>query len=77
MGRIDGTCVDVTDRRRAEERLAEAQRLAQIGSFDWDIARDEITWSREMYRIFGEDPERVRPRRARCSARRSSRRTTT
>ena len=64
MRRIDGTCLDVTDRRRAEERLAEAQRLAQIGSFDWDIARDEITWSREMYRIFGEDPERFVPTRA-------------
>ncbi len=64
MDRIDGTCVDVTDRRRAEERLAEAQRLAQIGSFDWDIARDEITWSREMFRIFGEDPETFVPTRA-------------
>jgi len=64
MSRIDGTCVDVTDRRRAEGRLAEAQRLAQIGSFDWDVARDEITWSREMYRIFGEDPTRFVPTRA-------------
>ena len=63
MNRIDGTCVDVTDRRRAEARLAEAQRLAQMGSFDWDIARDEITWSREMYRIFGEDPDRFTPTR--------------
>ncbi|MEO8687170.1 MAG: PAS domain S-box protein [Solirubrobacteraceae bacterium] len=64
MDRIDGTCIDVTDRRRVEGRLAEAQRLAQIGSFDWDVARDEITWSREMYRIFGEDPERFTPTRA-------------
>jgi diguanylate cyclase (GGDEF)-like protein/PAS domain S-box-containing protein len=64
MSRIDGTCLDVTDRRRAEGRLAEAQRLAQMGSFDWDVARDEITWSREMYRIFGEDPERFVPTRA-------------
>ena len=63
MSPIDGTCLDVTDRRRAEERLAEAQRLARIGSFDWDIARDEITWSREMYRIFGEDPDRFVPTR--------------
>jgi diguanylate cyclase (GGDEF)-like protein/PAS domain S-box-containing protein len=61
--RIDGTCVDVTDRSRAEERLAEAQRFARIGSFDWDIARDQITWSREMYRIFGEDPDHFVPTR--------------
>ena len=59
--RLDGTCVDVTDRRRAERRLAEAQRLAQLGSWDWDVARDEISWSREMYRIFGEDPEHFVP----------------
>jgi len=64
MDRIDGTCVDVTDHRRAEERLAQAQRLAQIGSWDWDIARDEITWSREMFRIFGEDPETFVPTRS-------------
>ena len=60
-GRLDGTCVDVTDRRRAERRLAEAQRFAQLGSWDWDVGRDEITWSREMYRIFGEDPEHFVP----------------
>ena len=61
--RLDGTCVDVTDRRRAERRLAEAQRLAQLGSWDWDVARDVISWSREMYRIFGEDPEEFVPTR--------------
>jgi diguanylate cyclase (GGDEF)-like protein/PAS domain S-box-containing protein len=61
--RIDGTCTDVTDLRRVEARLAEAQRLAQLGSWDWDVARDEITWSREMYRIFGEDPEQFVPTR--------------
>ena len=59
--RLDGTCVDVTDRRRAESRLAEAQRFAQLGSWDLDVGRDEITWSREMYRIFGEDPEHFVP----------------
>jgi diguanylate cyclase (GGDEF)-like protein/PAS domain S-box-containing protein len=59
--RLDGTCVDVTDRRRVERRLAEAQRLAQLGSWEWDVARGEISWSREMYRIYGEDPERFVP----------------
>ena len=59
--RLDGTCVDVTDRRRAERRLAEAQRLAQLGSFDWDVDTDDISWSREMYRIFGEEPENFVP----------------
>jgi diguanylate cyclase (GGDEF)-like protein/PAS domain S-box-containing protein len=67
--RLDGTCVDVTDRRRAERRLAEAQRLAQLGSFEWDIERGEISWSREMYRIYGEDPDRFVPTQDALAAR--------
>jgi diguanylate cyclase (GGDEF)-like protein/PAS domain S-box-containing protein len=61
--RLGGTCVDVTDRRHAEARLAEAQRLAQLGSWDRDLELDEVTWSEEMYRIFGVDPEHFVPTR--------------
>ncbi|HYM57408.1 MAG TPA: PAS domain S-box protein [Solirubrobacteraceae bacterium] len=59
--RLGGTLVDVTDRRHAEVRLAEAQRLAQLGSWDRDLELDEVTWSEEMYRIFGVDPEHFLP----------------
>jgi PAS domain S-box-containing protein len=38
---------------RSEARLAEAQRLAQIGSWEWDPASGNVTWSAELYRIFG------------------------
>ena len=34
-------------------RFAEAQSLAHIGSWEWDIRRDTIMWSDELYRIFG------------------------
>jgi PAS domain S-box-containing protein len=37
-------------------RLSEAQALAHIGSWEWDIRRDVITWSDELYRIFGLAP---------------------
>ena len=39
------------------ERLAldEAQRIAHVGSWSWEIATDKATWSLEMYRIFGRD----------------------
>jgi diguanylate cyclase (GGDEF)-like protein/PAS domain S-box-containing protein len=67
--RLDGTSLDVTDRRRAERRLAEAQRLARLGSWEWDVARGEITWSDEMYRIYGEDPEHFVPTRDSLRAR--------
>jgi PAS domain S-box-containing protein len=38
-------------------RLSEAQALAHIGSWEWDIRRDAVTWSDELYRIFGREPE--------------------
>jgi two-component system cell cycle sensor histidine kinase/response regulator CckA len=51
---------DITDRKNAEERvraseslLMETQRLARLGSWEWDVAANEVTWSDELYRIFG------------------------
>jgi diguanylate cyclase (GGDEF)-like protein/PAS domain S-box-containing protein len=38
----------------SEERMAEAQRIAHLGSWDWDIAADHVTWSDELYRIAGQ-----------------------
>jgi PAS domain S-box-containing protein len=59
---VVGTGVDVTVRRKAERelarseaRLAEAQRVAHVGSWEWDLARDRVTWSDELYRIYGVD----------------------
>jgi len=59
-----GQVQDITERKRAEEsiresgrQLAEAQKLAQLGSWEWDIASGEVTWSEELYRILGLDPE--------------------
>jgi PAS domain S-box-containing protein len=37
-------------------RLSEAQSLAHIGHWEWDIRRDAVTWSDELYRIFGLTP---------------------
>ena len=41
------------DRERAN--LAEAQELAHIGSWEWTVADDRISWSDELYRIYGLD----------------------
>jgi two-component sensor histidine kinase len=41
--------------RRERSRLAEAQRIAQLGSWEWDIPDNRLTWSDELYRIFGRD----------------------
>lgn len=61
--RLDGTCSDVTERRLAERRLGEAQRLAELGLWEWHVETDEIRWSEEMYRIVGVDPEHFVPTR--------------
>ena len=44
--------------RQAAVGLAEAQALAHIGSWEWDIAGDRVTWSSELYRIYDLQPER-------------------
>jgi signal transduction histidine kinase len=42
--------------KRSEAFLAEAQRLSATGSFSWNVATNELTWSDELYRIFDFDP---------------------
>lgn len=39
--------------REREALLSEAERVAQLGSWQWDIEEDRVTWSEEMYRIYG------------------------
>ena len=47
--------------RQRERELNEAQRLAQIGSWQWDPSSDAVTWSAELYRLAGYRPDRVPP----------------
>ena len=60
---LHGTVQDVTEQRAAEAalrlsdlRYREAQRLAKIGSWEWDLATNTSWWSEELYRILEEDP---------------------
>src|SRR5579863_4697138 len=65
-----GTTQDITERKRAEEELQllyrdlqesktsleEAQRIAHVGSWVWDLEKNHVTYSDEYYRIFGLTP---------------------
>jgi PAS domain S-box-containing protein len=44
---------------RTGASLAEAQAVAHIGSWEWNIAPDTVTWSDELYRLFGLPPQSV------------------
>jgi PAS domain S-box-containing protein len=39
-------------------QLTEAQQIAQLGSWSWNVANDEVIWSEEMYHIYGYNDER-------------------
>jgi diguanylate cyclase (GGDEF)-like protein/PAS domain S-box-containing protein len=63
-----GIIRDLTEQRRSEEelrrtrdRLLETERLARIGSWEWDIPADVVTWSDQLFRIYGLEPGEVVP----------------
>ena len=62
------TCRDVTEwmiiqnRLEANQKsLAQAQALAHVGSWEWDVATGTETWSDEQFRIFGYAPQAITP----------------
>jgi PAS domain S-box-containing protein len=42
--------------RRSKQRLAEAQEISLVGSWNWDVLKDKLTWSDELVRIYGMSP---------------------
>ncbi|NEP13370.1 MAG: MEKHLA domain-containing protein [Symploca sp. SIO2C1] len=69
------TILDITEQKRTESKLrraldnaassqaslAQAQRIAHIGSWEYNVVTGKITWSEELFRIFGIDPTRSQP----------------
>ena len=51
--------------RTSETRLAQAQRIAHVGHWAWEIDSGELTWSDETFRIFGHAPQSFEPTYAR------------
>ena len=55
---------DMTERQeaqlalaRSEALLAQAARMAGTGSWEWSVEDDVVTWSDEMYRVYGLEPQ--------------------
>src|SRR5262249_52401690 len=64
VGLITDTSERVRTREILEERtamLAEAEHLAHLGHWRWDLSTDKLDWSDEIYRIRGLDPRKVDP----------------
>jgi PAS domain S-box-containing protein len=66
--RIVGTTQDITDRKLAEEKiqkseamLAQAERIANLGSWEWDLETNEVIWSEQSYRMAEVDPSERPP----------------
>jgi len=63
LGMLAGV-MDITERKHMEERLrhsefslAEAQRIARLGSWEWRVEQGTLHWSEQTFRIFGLPPE--------------------
>jgi PAS domain S-box-containing protein len=46
-----------TAMRENEQRLSRAQEIAHLGSWELDVVHNQLTWSQEVYRIFGVQPQ--------------------
>jgi PAS domain S-box-containing protein len=69
--KLFGTVQDITERKRTEEafqeisrklleskaRLEEAQRIAKVGHYSWNLIENRVIWSDELYRIYGLSPQ--------------------
>lgn len=59
---------DVTEKKKYEEELlknqkilSNSQRIAQMGNFEFHLETNTVNWGKEMYRIYGCDPEKGQP----------------
>ncbi len=58
VGRVLRQVAAEEDLRRSEAELKRAQHLARVGNWSWTVDTQTLTWSGELYRIFGRDPAR-------------------
>jgi len=59
---------DISERKTAEvelrettKKLQEAQRIAHIGSWEFDVINQKVTWSDQVFHIYGLNPQQAEP----------------
>jgi PAS domain S-box-containing protein len=58
--RAIGCCVDISEIKRLTDILDESQRIAKIGGWEYSYATQQLTWTEEMFRIYGAHPKEFR-----------------
>lgn len=60
---------DILEHRRKEEEVSKnramlnkAQEIGHVGSWEWEIATNDLVWTKEIYSIYGLDPHKVSPK---------------
>ena len=73
---VSTAAFDITDRKRVEDeversraRLAEAEHVARMGSWEWDIADNRVIWSDGLFEVYGITPDEFEHRYQRSSER--------
>jgi two-component system CheB/CheR fusion protein len=56
---IEGHRHTLEQLRRRDRQFAEAQALAHIGSWEWNMVTDTVTWSDELFRLYGLEPQSI------------------
>ena len=66
--RMLGAVQDITEQKQVEAELrrqraslAAGQKIARLGTWDWDMVTDEIWWSDDVYPLFGLEPGALAP----------------
>lgn len=61
-------CSDITELKKSPEntqgsksRLSLNQKMAQVGTWDWDLVNNTVIWSSECYGLFGLNPQTCQP----------------
>ncbi|TWU57993.1 PAS domain-containing protein [Rubripirellula reticaptiva] len=61
IAKVDSRRNPLSQLKGSEQHLKESQSIAQIGSFHWNSQTNEVFWSDEAYRIFGQLPGEFQP----------------